>query len=92
MAVERGGLGINRVDHYQSSAGDAGGFDDRVECSHQEFSAQLLAMKVLAQGKLGEEDRRNLTGCSSSDLLRRVGAVENMRGDGEVPNDGVVDI
>lgn len=92
MAVERGSFGINRVDNDQFAAGDTGGFDDRAERPHQKLGAEPLAVEVLAQGKFGKQDRRDLAGCSSSDLLRRVGAVEDMRCDSEVRNDGVGDI
>ncbi|MDP3983393.1 MAG: hypothetical protein Q8Q52_00105 [Acidimicrobiia bacterium] len=87
VPVEGGSSSIDGVDNDKLAAGDTGGFDNRAERSYQEFGPESLTVKVLAQGKFGEQDRRDLAGGSSGDLVGCVGAVEDVRGDSEVPGD-----
>jgi hypothetical protein len=87
VPIERCSFGIDRVDDDKLAAGDKSGFDNRAERAHEELDTESLAVKVLARGKFGQQDRRNLRGGSSCDLVGDLGAVEDVRGDGEVPGD-----
>lgn len=77
VVVERDGGSIDRVDDDKLAAGDTGGFDDHAERSHKELGSEPLTMKVLAQGKSGEQDQRDLS--RGSNDLRGVGADRRLR-------------
>ena len=92
VPVESCSSGIDRVDDDKLTAGDKGSFNDRAEGSYQEFGPESLTVKVPAQGKFRQQDRRDLPRGPSGDLVGRVGAVDNVWGDSEVPGNHVMAI
>ena len=70
MAAEGHSFGVDGVSDENLASRDAGSVERGVQRPHEEFDAETLSVEVLAQGKLGQQDRRDLTRGSRSELLR----------------------
>ncbi len=62
------------------------GLDDRAERCNQQLAAEVLAVEILCEGELGEEDRGDVTRSAATGLLRQCVAVDGVRCDREVPD------
>ena len=70
VAVERGGGVVDGVHDDELSVGAASGLDDGVERDHEQLVAEVLAVEMLGEGALGEQDRRDVPRGASARLLR----------------------
>lgn len=92
VRVELSGVVVDGVYDHELAAGAASRFDDGVEGRDEQFGAEALAVEVLGECELGEQDRRDVLWGASSGPLRELVALDCVGREREVAHDVIVAI